>query len=168
MIAIGALKFVTAELVIVSAVNPAASLTPAAPKIPPTFTAPVPAFKVNDSSPPPVVPFVAPVIVIAPAPAAPCVDKVTSAFSAITKVLPKERRVLVVVMLLARLAAPLVEKPPGAVIAPVAFLVKSPELVTATAPVEVRLLLTLKAVPVNEADPTLAAPFNVVATDPAD
>ena len=53
------------------------------------------------------------------------------------------RVVLVVVMLLARLTAPDVLKPPGAVIAPVELLVRVPLFVTAIAPapVDAKLLL---------------------------
>jgi len=46
--------------------------------------------------------------------------------------------VLVVVILLDRLAAPVVENPPGAVIVPIRRLVNRPELVTAIAPVAVK------------------------------
>jgi len=56
---------------------------------------------------------------------------------------PMLSAVLVVVMLLDKVAAPDVENPPGAVIAPVAPLVNTPELVTATAPVAVKALLTV-------------------------
>ena len=70
---------------------------------------------------------------------------------------------LVVVISLARFTAPLVEKPPGAVIEPVEFFVKVPEFVTAMAPVEVKLLFTAKLVPLRVAEPTLVAPVKVVA-----
>mgnify|MGYP007099595718 CR=1 FL=1 len=62
----------------------------------------------------------------------------------------------VVVILFARLAAPDVENPAGAVMAPAALKVNSPELVTATAPPEaaVKLLLTLYATPRKVAEPT--------------
>jgi len=53
------------------------------------------------------------------------------------------KRVAVVEMFAARFAAPVVLNPPGAVIVPTAFLVNTAELVTATAPVAVKLLFTL-------------------------
>ena len=58
---------------------------------------------------------------------------------------PMLKVVLVVVMLLDKVAAPEVENPPGAVMAPVAPLVNIPELVTAMAPepVEAKVLLTV-------------------------
>lgn len=69
-----------------------------------------------------------------------------------------DKRVLVVVMLLARLTSPLVENPPGAVILPVELLVNSPELVTemlAPGPLlaDEKLLLTAKLVPFRVAEP---------------
>ena len=82
--------------------------------------------------------------------------------SAKVKELPILKRVLVVVILLAKLTAPEVENPPVAVILPVEFLVKVPELVTAMAPVEVRLLFTAKLVPLKVAEPTLVVPVKVV------
>ena len=69
---------------------------------------------------------------------------------------PMLKAVFVVVILLARRAAPDVENPAGAVIMPVAALVKVPELVTAIAPAAaaVKLLLTLYATPRKVAEPT--------------
>src|SRR5687768_13340341 len=163
----GPLKFVVPALLTVTAVKPLASAAPPAPNNPATFTVPVPASSLRLSSPPPAVPLVAPVMVIAPAPAAPCVESVTSVPSAIVSAPPMLSSVLVVVTLFASDTGPLVEKPPGAVIAPVGPLVKVPEFVTASAPVVVKLSFTLNAVPVNAAEPTFTAPSKVVATEPA-
>ena len=105
---------------------------------------PVPAFKIKVSAVLPVVPVVVPDNVILPAPAAPCVDKVTVLVSAIVNAPPIDKVLLVVVILFAKLAAPVVENPPGAVIAPVALKLKTPVLVTAIAPpaAAVKLLFT--------------------------
>ena len=127
-----------------------------------TLTVPVPAFKVRVSALPPVVPVVVPLIVILPTPTEPWVDKVKAKASAMVNVPPMLSVVLVVVILLARLTAPDVENPPGAMIAPAEDRVNNPELVTATAPVAVRLLLTLKMVPLNVAEPTLTVLEKVV------
>ena len=72
--------------------------------------------------------------------------------------------VLVVVMLLARFAAPDVENPLGAVIAPAEDRVNKPEFVTAIAPpaAAVKLLFTLKLVPLRVAEATETAPEKVV------
>ena len=86
-----------------------------------------------------------------------------AAASATVKVPPMDKRVLVVRILLAKDTLPEVENPPGVVIVPVEFFVKVPELVTATAPVEVRLLFTAKLVPLKVADPTLTVLPKVVA-----
>ena len=115
---------------------------------------PLPAFRVKVSALPAVVPVVVPEIVILPAPSEPCVDKVKLKASAIVNVPPILKVVLVVVILLARLTLPEVENPLGATIAPVADSVNNPELVTAMAPVAVKLLLTLKIVPFKVAEPT--------------
>ncbi len=80
------------------------------------------------------------------------------------------RPVFVVVILLAKLAAPVVLNPPGAVITPVDPLVKSPEFVITTFVADPMLLFTVKAVPVRDTPPTLVvtAPVKVVNTVPAD
>ena len=77
---------------------------------------------------------------------------------------PMLKAVFVVVILLARRAAPDVENPPGAVMAFAALKVNSPELVTATAPPEpaVKLLLTLYATPRKAAEPTFTVLEKVV------
>ena len=123
---------------------------------------PLPAFKIRVSAVEPVVPVVVPEIVILPIPTDPCVDKITLRVSAIVNVPPILKVVFVVVILLAKLAAPEVENPPGATIAPVADNVNNPELVTAIAPVVVKLLLTLKIVPLSVAEPTLTVFEKVV------
>ena len=123
---------------------------------------PVPAFNVKVSAVLPAVPVIVPLIVISPAPTDPCVDKVTLRVSAIVNVPPILKVVLVVVILLARLASPEVENPPGATIAPVVPNVNNPELVTAMAPVAVKLLLTLKMVPFKVAEPTATVLEKVV------
>jgi hypothetical protein len=68
----------------------------------------------------------------------------------------------VVEILLARFIAPVALNPPAAVIAPVELFVKVPLLETLIAPVEVRELVTLKAVPLKDAEPTETAALNVV------
>ena len=83
--------------------------------------------------------------------------------SPIVRAPPMLSAVLVVVMLLDRVAAPDVENPPGAVMAPVAPRVNIPELVTATAPVAVKLLFTANAVPFKVAEPTFTVLEKVVA-----
>ena len=123
---------------------------------------PVPAFNVKVSAVLPAVPVVVPLMLISPAPTEPCVDKVILRVSAMVNVPPILKVVLVVVILLARLAAPEVENPVGAVIAPVADSVNNPELVTVIAPVVVKLLLTLKMVPLRVAEATDTAPEKVV------
>ena len=129
-----------------------------------TLIVPVPAFKIKVSALEPVVPVVVPVMVISPAPTEPWVDKVTVLVSAMVKVPPMLKVVLVVVILLAKLALPVVENPLGAVMAPVEDSVNNPELVTAMAPplAAVKLLLTLKMVPFKVAEPTLTVLENVV------
>ena len=129
-----------------------------------TLIVPVPAFKIKVSAVEPVVPVVVPVMVISPAPTEPWVDKVTVLVSAMVKVPPMLKVVLVVVILLAKLALPVVENPLGAVMAPVEDSVNNPELVTAMAPplAAVKLLLTLKIVPFKVAEATDTAPLKVV------
>lgn len=71
--------------------------------------------------------------------------------------------VFVVVILAARLTSPLVEKREGAMIFPVEFLVRVPELVTLMKPVAVKLLFRAKVVPRRVAEPQETVPVNVVA-----
>ena len=122
------------ELVMVRVVNMILEPVPTAPV---NVTAPV-VFTVRVSAEAPPVPSVVPVMVIAPDPAA----RVTEVVSPITRLPPILRAVLVVVMLLDSVAAPDVENPVGAMMAPVPPRVNIPEFVTATAPVAVKLLLT--------------------------
>ena len=128
------------------------------------MTVPVPALRIRVSAVEPVVPTVVPVMVILPTPTDPWVDKVTVRVSAMVNAPPILRVVLVVVILLARLAAPDVENPLGAVIAPAEDRVNVPELVTVMAPpaAAVKLLFTLKLVPLRVAEATETAPENVV------
>ena len=123
-----------AEWVIVRAVNIVESPDPTAPV---NVTAPV-VFTVRVSGSPVAVPSVVPVIVIAPDPAA----RTTVIPSPITRLPPILSAVLVVVMLLDSATAPVVENPLGATIAPVPPFVNIPEFVTATAPIDVKLLFT--------------------------
>ena len=127
-----------AELVMVRVVSIVVEPVPTAPV---NVTAPAAASTTSVSGPPPVVPSVVPEMVTPPEPAV----KVTEAASPITRLLPILMRAFVVDILLDKVAAPDVEKPAGAVIVPVAPLVKMPELVTAIAPpaAAVKLLLTL-------------------------
>ena len=83
---------------------------------------------------------------------------------------PIVKSVLVVVILFDSVAAPVVLKPLGAITAPVAPLVNSPELVITTVVAEVIALFIAKAVPVRDIVPTsvTTAPVNVVVPDPAD
>lgn len=90
-------------------------------------------------------------------------DRVMEAASAITRLPPIDRSVLVVVTLAAKLTAPEVEKPLGAVMFPVEFLVRVPELVTATDPVAVKLLFRAKVVPFRVAELKDTVLENVVA-----
>ncbi len=122
------------ELVMVRVVNIVETPVPTAPV---NVTAPV-VLTVRVSAEPAVTPSVVPVIVIAPIPAA----RVTEAASPITRLPPILSVLLVVVMLLDRVAAPDVENPLGAIMAPVAPLVNIPELVTPTPVVAVKLLFT--------------------------
>ena len=149
------LKLSVPELVIVTAVKLVAFPEPTVLL---KLIVPV-VFKIRLSAKPPGVPSVIPVTVIAPDPAA----SVTLAASAMVSPPPMLKGALVVVILLARLADPVVEKYPVDVITPVAFLVKTAELVTSIAPVEVKLLFILKLFPFNVAEPTLTVPVKVVA-----
>ena len=96
-------------------------------------------------------------------------ERVTEAPSAMVNAPPILNVALVVVILLARFAAPVVEKPPAAVMAPVEFLVNKPELVMATAPVRFTAPLKLTATPVMVKvvsfvdEPVPTAPVNVTA-----
>jgi hypothetical protein len=131
---IAPLKLIAALLVIVAAVKLVELPLPKAP----TLITPPNAFNVNVSAEPPAVPSVAPVIVRAPLPEV----NTTDTASAIVKAPPILSAVLVVVMLFAKLTAPVVLKPPVAVMAPVAPFVNVPLLVTATLPVDAKLLFT--------------------------
>jgi len=108
-------------------------------------------------------PSVAPPIVTPPEPA---VRVVVTPLPIVRAPPPVQRFMseLVVEMLLERVVTPDVENPAGAVIAPAALKVNSPELVTATAPPEaaVKLLLTLYATPRKVAEPTFTVPEKVV------
>ena len=127
-----------AELVMVRVVSIVVTPVPTAPV---NVTAPAAASTISVSGPPPVVPSVVPEMVTPPEPAV----NVTEAVSPSTRLLPILMRAFVVDILLDKVAAPDVENPAGAIIAPVAPLVKMPELVTAIAPpaAAVKLLLTL-------------------------
>ena len=129
-----------AELVMVRVTSLVAEPDPTAPV---KVTAPAAAFTISVEAAPPV-PSVVPLIVTPPEPAV----KVIVAPLPSRKAPPPEERVmseLVVDILLESVVAPVVEKPPGAVMVPVTPLVKIPELVTAIAPpvAAVKLLLTL-------------------------
>lgn len=78
------------------------------------------------------------------------------------------RFVFVVVMSEARFTLPVALKAPVEVMLPVEFFVSVPVLVKEVVPAEAKELFRLNAVPVREADPTVSAPVNVVATEPAD
>jgi hypothetical protein len=148
------LKLMAALLVIVTAVKLVELPLPKAP----TLIIPPAAFKVSVSAEPPAVPSVVPVMVRAPLPEV----KTTDAASAIVNAPPILKVVLVVVMLFAKFAAPVVLKPLGAVMAPVAPFVNVPLLVTATLPVAAKLLFTEKAVPLKTAEPTDTVLLKVV------
>jgi hypothetical protein len=128
------LNVTAALLVIVTAVKLVELPLPKAP----IFITPPAAFKVSVSAEPPAVPSVVPVMVRAPLPEV----NTTDTASAIVKAPPILKVVFVVVMLFAKFTAPVVLKPPGAVMAPVAPFVNVPLLVTATLPVDVKLLFT--------------------------
>jgi hypothetical protein len=104
----------------------------------PTFTIPPDALRISVSADPAAVPSVVPVIVNAPEP----LVNVMVVASANVKAPPILNVVFVVVMLLAKLTAPEVLKPPVAVIAPVAPFVNVPLLVTAVAPELLQELFT--------------------------
>src|SRR5438552_987555 len=109
------------------------------PTVPVKITLPAPATTVRLSATPAVVPLVLPVTVTAPPPEL----SVGLAASAITRLPPMESAVPTVVMLLARFTLPLVLKPPSVAMLPVELFVKVPELVTDTAPGDVKLFCTL-------------------------
>ena len=129
-----------AELVMVRVVSIVVEPVPTAPV---NVTAPAAASTISVEAVP-LVPSVVPLMVTPPEPAV----KVIVVPLPSRKAPPPEQRVmseLVVDILLKSVVAPDVENPVGAVIAPVALLVKMPELVTAIAPpaAAVKLLLTL-------------------------
>jgi hypothetical protein len=128
------LNVMAALLVIVNVVRLVKLPLPTAPRL----MTPPSALRVSVSAEPPTVPSVVPVMVKAPLPEVKTID----AASARVRLPPILKALFVVVMLLAKFAAPVVLKPPAAVIAPVAPFVNVPLLVTATLPVDVKLLFT--------------------------
>jgi hypothetical protein len=152
-----AFTFIAPQLLTVTVVSIRA--TPV-PTVPPRVSTPVPAARASVSAAPAAVPSTVPLSVIDPAPAP--LFNVTVAPCASTRLPPMESAVLAVVMFAARFTAPVVENPPGAIIVPVAFLVKMPELVTAMAPLAVSCPLIPKVVPRRVADPTVAVVLIVV------
>ena len=148
------LKVIAALLVTATVVRLVALPEPITPRL----TTPPAAFKVKLSVAPPAVPSVVPVRVSVPEP----LVNVGIAASAIVKAPPMKSAELVVVILAAKLTSPEVLKPAGATIFPVEFFVNVPLLVTETAPVAVKLLLTANAAPLKVAEPTDTAPVNVV------